>query len=89
MLTVFGVVALSFMMLMYFFEDRGPGLVLAFGAWPFGAVEAVWMFIATIVGTWPEPGTLRKGNDRPPSGGGSQVGQSPYELGPDRLHPHA
>jgi hypothetical protein len=60
MITAFGVVALSFMMLMYFFEDRGPGLVLAFalgcalsssygflsGAWPFGTVEALWTFIA-------------------------------------------
>lgn len=60
MITVFGVVALSFMMLMYFFEERGPALVLAFafgcalsssygflsGAWPFGTVEAVWTLIA-------------------------------------------
>jgi hypothetical protein len=60
MITVFGILALSFMMLMYLFEDRSPAFVLAFsagcalsssygflsGAWPFGAVEAIWTFIA-------------------------------------------
>ena len=60
MLTVFGVIALSFMMFMYALESRGPWLVLGFalgcalsssygflsGAWPFGAVEAVWCGIA-------------------------------------------
>jgi hypothetical protein len=60
MLTVFGVVVLTFMMLMYALERRGPGFVLAFaigcalsstygflsGAWPFGVVEAIWTVIA-------------------------------------------
>jgi hypothetical protein len=60
MLTAFGVVVLTFMMLMYALERRGPRFVLAFavgcalsslygflsGAWPFGAVEAVWCAIA-------------------------------------------
>ena len=60
MITVYGVLALSFMMLMYLFEKRGPAFVLAFsagcalssiygylsGAWPFGTVEAVWTIIA-------------------------------------------
>jgi hypothetical protein len=60
MVTAFGVVALSFMMLMYALERRGPGFVLAFaigcllssaygflaGAWPFGVVEAIWAVIA-------------------------------------------
>jgi hypothetical protein len=59
-LTAFGVVALSFMMLMYAFETRGPRFVLAFacgcalssaygflsGAWPFGVVEAIWTAVA-------------------------------------------
>ena len=59
-LTLFGVVALSFMMLMYALESRGPRFVLAFaagcalsssygflsGAWPFGVVEAVWTVVA-------------------------------------------
>ena len=60
MLTVYGVVVLSFMMLMYAYEQRGPGYVLAFalgcalsssygfasGAWPFGIVEAIWCAVA-------------------------------------------
>jgi hypothetical protein len=59
-LTVFGVVVLTFMMLMYALERRGPSFVLAFalgcagsslygflaGTWPFGVVEAVWTAIA-------------------------------------------
>ena len=60
MLTVFGVSALTFMMLMYALEHRGRGFVLAFaggcalasvygfisGAWPFGVVEAIWALVA-------------------------------------------
>ncbi len=60
MLTLFGVAALSFMMLMYALERRGRGFILAFaigcalsslygflsGAWPFGVVEAIWAAIA-------------------------------------------
>lgn len=59
LLTVYGVVVLTFMMVMYAFERRGALFVLAFalgcglssaygflsGAWPFGVVEAVWMAI--------------------------------------------
>jgi hypothetical protein len=59
-LTLFGVSALTFMMLMYALERRGPGFILAFacgcalssiygflsGAWPFGVVEAIWTAIA-------------------------------------------
>jgi hypothetical protein len=59
-LTAFGVAALTFMMLMYALESRGPQFVLAFaigcmlssaygflsGAWPFGVVEAIWTVIA-------------------------------------------
>ena len=60
MLTLFGVVVLTFMMVMYALERKGSALVLAFalgcglssvygflsGAWPFGVVEAAWMLIA-------------------------------------------
>ena len=60
MLTLYGVVVITFMMLMYALEGRGPQFVLAFaagcalsssygflsGAWPFGCVEAVWSVIA-------------------------------------------
>lgn len=60
MLTAFGVVSLTFMMVMYALESRGRAFILAFaagcalssaygflsGAWPFGVVEAVWCVIA-------------------------------------------
>ncbi len=59
-ITVFGVIALTFMMAMYTFERRHPSFVLAFavgcllsstygflsGAWPFGVVELVWTGVA-------------------------------------------
>jgi hypothetical protein len=59
-LTIFGVVVLTFMMLMYALERKGPRFILAFalgcglsstygflsGAWPFGCVEAIWTVIA-------------------------------------------
>jgi len=59
-LTVFGVSSLVFMMTMYALEPRGRAFVLAFavgcalssaygflsGAWPFGAVEAIWTSVA-------------------------------------------
>jgi hypothetical protein len=59
-LTAFGVVVLTFMMLMYALERRGPRFVMAFacgcalssvygflaGTWPFGVVEAIWAVIA-------------------------------------------
>ena len=58
--TVYGVVAVTFMMLMYALERRGPGFIVAFaagcalsstygflsGAWPFGVVEAIWTVVA-------------------------------------------
>lgn len=63
-LTLFGVFAVTLMVILYAFEDRSPHFVLAFagacvlaslygflqGAWPFGVVEAVWAFVA--VGRW-------------------------------------
>jgi hypothetical protein len=59
-LTLYGVVALTFMMTMYALEGRGNGFVLAFaagcalssiygfaaGTWPFGVVETIWTVIA-------------------------------------------
>jgi hypothetical protein len=59
-LTVYGVVVLTFMMVMYALEGRGRWFVLAFavgcalsssygfasGAWPFGVIEAIWSLIA-------------------------------------------
>ena len=60
MLTVFGATVVTFMMLMYALEARGPRFVAAFacgcalsssygflaGTWPFGIVEAIWSLIA-------------------------------------------
>jgi hypothetical protein len=59
-LTVYGVVVLTFMMAMYALEGRNRRFILAFavgcalssnygfisGAWPFGVVEAIWCAIA-------------------------------------------
>lgn len=59
-LTLFGLVAVSLMLVFYTLEDDSPWYVLGFavacamgsvygflqGAWPFGLVEGVWTFIA-------------------------------------------
>ena len=59
-ITIYGVVALSFMMAMYAFEARGRSFIALFalgcllssvygflsGAWPFGVVELIWAGIA-------------------------------------------
>ena len=58
--TIYGVVALTFMMVMYALERRGRHFIAAFalgcalssvygflsGAWPFGVVEGVWTLVA-------------------------------------------
>jgi hypothetical protein len=60
LITVYGVLALSFMMVMYALERRGRMFILAFavgcllsavygflsGAWPFGLVEVIWCLVA-------------------------------------------
>jgi hypothetical protein len=59
-LTLFGLVAVTAMLAFYALEDRSPWFILAFagacalasaygflqGAWPFGAVEAIWTIVA-------------------------------------------
>ena len=59
-LTLFGLFAVTAMLVCYAFEERSPHLVLGFaaacglgslygflqGAWPFGLVEAVWAGVA-------------------------------------------
>jgi hypothetical protein len=59
-LTLFGLLAVTAMLLFYAFEHRSPWFVLAFasacvaasiygflqGAWPFGMVEAIWALVA-------------------------------------------
>jgi hypothetical protein len=60
LLTLYGLLAVSLMLLFYALEDRSPIFVLGFaaacvmgslygflqGAWPFGLVEAVWSIVA-------------------------------------------
>lgn len=60
LLTLFGLVAVTAMLVTYAMEDRHPLYVLGFsaaclagsaygflqGAWPFGLVEAIWSVIA-------------------------------------------
>jgi hypothetical protein len=59
-LSLFGLAAVTAMLIFYAVEDRSPWFVLAFvvacalgsaygflqGAWPFGLVEAVWACVA-------------------------------------------
>ena len=59
-LTLFGLVAVAAMLVTYALEQKSPWFVLAFafacglgsiygflqGAWPFGAVEAIWALVA-------------------------------------------
>ena len=60
MLTAYGAAAVTFMMVMYALEPRGPWFIAAFavgcalsssygflaGTWPFGVVEAIWSLVA-------------------------------------------
>ena len=59
-ITIFGLVAVSLMLITYALETRSAWFVLAFaiacalgstygflqGAWPFGVVEAIWALVA-------------------------------------------
>jgi len=59
-LTLFGLFAVTAMLVCYALEDRSPWFILAFagacalgsaygflqGAWPFGGVEAIWAVVA-------------------------------------------
>lgn len=59
-LTIFGLLAVTAMLVFYAMEKRSPWFILAFagacilasiygflqGAWPFGLVEAVWSIVA-------------------------------------------
>ena len=60
LLTLFGLFAVTAMLVCYALEDRSPWFILAFavacalgsaygflqGAWPFGLVEAIWSLVA-------------------------------------------
>ena len=59
-LTLFGLFAVSAMLICYAFEERSDWFIVAFagacalasiygflqGAWPFGVIEAIWAFVA-------------------------------------------
>jgi hypothetical protein len=59
-LTLFGLFAVTAMLITYALENRSPWFILAFagscalgsvygflqGAWPFGVVEAIWALVA-------------------------------------------
>ena len=59
-LTIFGLVAVTAMLVFYAFEDRSRWFIFGFagaclagsaygfmqGAWPFGVVEAIWSLVA-------------------------------------------
>jgi hypothetical protein len=59
-ITIYGVCAVTFMMVMYALESRGRNYILGFafgcvlssiygflsGAWPFGVVELIWSGVA-------------------------------------------
>ena len=59
-LSLFGLLAVTAMLVFYALEDRSPHFILGFagacalgsvygflqGAWPFGVVEAIWTLIA-------------------------------------------
>ena len=59
-LTLFGLISVTAMLVFYALEDRSPWFVLAFaaacalasaygflqGAWPFGVIEAIWAGVA-------------------------------------------
>jgi hypothetical protein len=59
-LTLFGLVAVTAMLIFYALEDHSPWFILAFaaacllasaygflqGAWPFGVIEAIWTGVA-------------------------------------------
>ena len=59
-LTLFGLLAVTAMLVFYALEDRSPWFILAFagacalasaygflqGAWPFGVIEAIWTVVA-------------------------------------------
>ncbi len=61
-LTLFGLFAVTAMLVCYALEDRSPWFIVAFagacalgsaygflqGAWPFGLVEAIWSVVALL-----------------------------------------
>jgi hypothetical protein len=75
-LTIFGLFAVTAMLVCYALEERQPAYILGFagacvlasaygflqGAWPFGVVEAIWALVA--VRRWRLKSTT--GSEKPP-----------------------
>jgi hypothetical protein len=69
-ITIYGVISVTFMMIMYALEGRHHRFVLAFavgcvlsavygflaGAWPFGVVELIWAVVA--LRRWTKTGVI-------------------------------
>ena len=82
-LTLFGLTALTAMLVFYAAEDLSPWFILAFaaacalasiygflqGAWPFGVVEAIWALVAVY--RWRLRTQSKFGLNRPGFAGGS------------------
>jgi hypothetical protein len=70
-LTIFGLFAVTAMLVTYALEKRSPWFILAFagscllgsiygflqGAWPFGVIEAIWAVVAAR--RWRQEGILK------------------------------
>jgi hypothetical protein len=81
LLTIFGLFAVTAMVVFYALEQRSPAFILAFagacvlgsiygflqGAWPFGAVELVWSGIAVKRWWKAGPGSNSPGSNSPGS----------------------
>ena len=71
--TIYGICAVTFMMVMYALESRGRVFVLGFalgcvlssvygflsGAWPFGVVELIWAGVAVALPAHTRPNVRR------------------------------
>ncbi len=91
-ITIYGVVAVTFMMAMYALERRRPLFILAFavgclasagygflsGAWPFGVVEAVWSLVAVRRYLRGQPGAPAA----PTARASRQEDEAPRDTGP-------
>jgi hypothetical protein len=95
-LTVFGLIAVSLMLLFYWLENRSPIFLLAFsgaclmgaaygfmqGAWPFGVVESVWAVVA-LRRWWITPTRAQIAATEPDTGHVRRFLQGLSEVAPD------
>ena len=88
-LTLFGLLAVTAMLIFYALEDRSPWYILAFaaacalgslygflqGAWPFGVIEAIWAGVAVY--RWQQRSQRREAP-------ADVIGNAAETLSPDR-----